>query len=132
MPLYPGLKNLTDHEGKDEETDHLDSVMSPDDCSWPSGQAPWKRRHMSYNTELLNRQRQGSLIAQGCTWISLQTLHPLEEEENQGVVNFPIQFSSKALILKPLMVTSPSPLCNWLSSHGRLHCTFPYLTPFSL
>lgn len=70
----------------------------------------------------------------GCTWISLYQPRPPEERERekQGVVNFPIRFSSKGLILKPLMVTSPSPLCNWLSSHWRLHCTFPYLAPFHL
>lgn len=52
---------------------------------WPSGQAPWKRWHMSYK-----HRRFGGAFEQtrmGCTWISLYQPRPLEERErNKGLL----------------------------------------------
>lgn len=57
---------------------------------------------------------------------------PGREREKQGVVNLSTPFSFEALILKPLMVTSPPLSYNWLLSHCRLRFTLPSLTPCSL
>lgn len=57
---------------------------------------------------------------------------PAREREKQGVVNFSTHFSFEALILKPLMVTSPSLPYNWLLSRCRLPFTLLSLTLCSL
>lgn len=67
--LYSGLKNLTDHGEKDKEKNHLDSVMSSDDCNMAIKAGSSEEE--ACELRALKVWGASEETRMGCTWISL-------------------------------------------------------------
>lgn len=74
--LYPGLKNFTDHGAKDKKTNHLDSVMSSDDCNMAIKAVSLEEE--AHGLQALKVWGASEGIRTDCTWISLYQPYPLE------------------------------------------------------
>lgn len=66
---YPGLKNFTDHGVKDKKTNHLDSVMSSDDCNMAIKAVSLEEE--ARGLQALKVWGASEETRTDCTWISL-------------------------------------------------------------